>query len=220
MSSYASSRFVSSRAPSVSLDSRSRASSQALDTCEARRPPLPSSKRWSSVLEYGSGRPVKYENYAPTTPMARASTPIYPSYHEALIKSSQNLRERSMSPSAPAPVNLEKYSPYKCNMDYYRGKVKSVYEKEPVFKDFVRNIPLSESNLYDNTNLSRIKRRFNNMLQDKWGRDKTPDPFKPSGNNSGIYEPASENLRRKHKSVPPAAAPLPFIYVYHRNSRR
>ena len=69
-------------------------------------------------------------------------------------------------------------------MDYYRGKVKSVYEKEPVFKDFVRNIPLSESNLYDNTNLSRIKRRFNNMLQDKWGRDKTPDPFKPSGVSS------------------------------------
>lgn len=25
-------------------------------------------------------------------------------------------------------------SPYQCNMDYYRGKVKSVYEKEPYFK--------------------------------------------------------------------------------------
>ena len=65
-------------------------------------------------------------------------------------------------------------------MDYYRGKVKSVYEKEPIFKDFVRNIPLSESNIYDNTNLSRIKSRFNTMMQDKWGRDQTPDPFKPS----------------------------------------
>ena len=49
-----------------------------------------------------------------------------------------------------------------------------------MFKDFVRNIPLSESSLYDNTNLSRIKRRFNNMLQDKWGREKTPDPLHPS----------------------------------------
>ena len=39
-------------------------------------------------------------------------------------------------------------TPYHCNMDYYRGKVKSVYEKEPYFKDFVRNIPLSESNVY------------------------------------------------------------------------
>ena len=69
-------------------------------------------------------------------------------------------------------------------MDYYRGKVKSVYEKEPMFKDFVRNIPLSESSLYDNTNLSRIKRRFNNLLQDKWGRDQTPDPLQPSKVNN------------------------------------
>ena len=103
-----------------------------------------------------------------------------------------------MTPSSGAHgVNIEKYelkhfyigiiliilrfSPYKCNMDYYRGKVKSVYEKEPVFKDFVRNIPLSESNFNDSTNLSRIKHRFNNIMQDKWGRDQTPDPFKPSG---------------------------------------
>ena len=65
-------------------------------------------------------------------------------------------------------------------MDYYRGKVKSVYEKEPYFKDFVRNIPLSESNMYDMNNLTRLKRRFNNLVMDKWGRDSTPDPFKPS----------------------------------------
>ena len=71
-------------------------------------------------------------------------------------------------------------SPYKCNMDYYRGKVKSLYEKEPGFKDFVRNIPLSESNIYDMNNLSRIKRRFSSLVQDRWGRDSTPDPLKPS----------------------------------------
>ena len=121
-------------------------------------------------------------------------------------------------------------------MDYYRGKTKSVYEKEPIFKDFVHNIPLSESNLYDTDNLSKIKHRFNNMMQDKWGRDQTPDPFTPSGvnihyqtrgikhplfqNNTGIFKPASEKLALRHKSVPPAAGPLPFIYVYHRNSRR
>ena len=65
-------------------------------------------------------------------------------------------------------------------MDYYRGKVKSLYEKEPCFKDFVRNIPLSESNMYDMNNLSRIKRRFSSIVQDRWGRDSTPDPLKPS----------------------------------------
>ena len=91
-------------------------------------------------------------------------------------------------------------SPYHCNMDYYRGKVKSVYEKEPYFKvvthdvscninifqfssvwqDFVRNIPLSETNVYDMNNLSRLKKRFNSIVQDKWGRETTPDPLKPS----------------------------------------
>ena len=134
-------------------------------------------------------------------------------YSNALIKSSQKLRERSMSPSVALPVVPEKlliltanqtltnpnvlFRPtvYKSNVDFYRGKVfgyktfrfqrflvkvKSVYEKEPMFKDFVRNIPLSESNLYDNNNLSRIKRRFNSMLLNKWGRDQTPDPLAPS----------------------------------------
>jgi len=109
------------------------------------------------------------------------------------------------------------------NQDYYKGKVKSVYEKEPVFKDFYRNIPLSESNFYDNHNLTRIKQRFNNLVQNKTGRDMMTsryDPYTPSGRFSGIFEPKSEKLAAKHKAVPPTPSPLPFIYVYHRNSRR
>jgi len=108
-------------------------------------------------------------------------------------------------------------------MDYYRGRVKSVYEKEPAFKDFYRNIPLSESNFYDNHNLTRIKQRFNNLVQNKMGRDQMSsryDPYTPSGRLSGIFESKSERLSLKHKAVPPTPAPLPFIYVYHRNSRR
>ena len=69
-------------------------------------------------------------------------------------------------------------------MDYYRGKVKSVYEKEPAFKDFYRNIPLSETNFYDSHNLTRIKHRFNNLVQNKMGRDQMNsryDPYTPSG---------------------------------------
>ena len=69
-------------------------------------------------------------------------------------------------------------------MDYYRGKVKSVYEKEPAFKDFYRNIPLSESNFYNSHNLTRIKHRFNNLVQNKMGRDQMIsryDPYTPSG---------------------------------------
>ena len=76
--------------------------------------------------------------------------------------------------------HASRVSPYHSNLDYYRGKVKSVYEKEPCFKDFVRNIPLSESNVYDQNNLSRLKRRFQSLVSDRWGRDATPDPLKPS----------------------------------------
>ena len=144
MSSYVSSRFSMSRAPSVAPDSRSRAPSQviwiisllshndlrpqALDIGQVRRPPQHPSKRWSSVLEYGSERyvlmgyvkstwlkknlyfrPVRYESLPPTTHTTRARTPGLPSYNEALLKSSQRLRERSMSPSRGAPgVNVEK----------------------------------------------------------------------------------------------------------------
>ena len=82
-------------------------------------------------------------------------------------------------------------------MDYYRGKVKSVYEKEPCFKDFVRNMPLSESNMYDMNNLSRIKRRFSSLVQDRWGRDSTPDPLKPSR----VSEKVSVSLSSGNESV-------------------
>ena len=73
-----------------------------------------------------------------------------------------------------------RYCQYKSNLDYYRGKTKSVYEKEPMFQDFVNNIPLSERNMYDADNITRIKHRFNNIMQERWGREVTPDPLKPS----------------------------------------
>ena len=49
------------------------------------------SRRWSSVCEYSS----------------RTRTPAIPTYTEALIRSSQRLRERSMSPP-PALPPMEK----------------------------------------------------------------------------------------------------------------
>jgi len=117
-------------------------------------------------------------------------------------------------------IGADTYCQYKSNLDYYRGKTKSVYEKEPMFQDFVNNIPLSERNMYDADNITRIKHRFNNIMQERWGREVTPDPLKPSLEPAGIYQSASERLALRHKSVTPAPGPLPAIYVYHRNSRR
>merc|ERR1711909_150887 len=143
--------------------------------------------RWSSELEYREKE-------------------TFPSYSEILIRSSQRLRERSMSP-APPTICRTKPSPYKTNQDFYLGKTESVYEKEPMFKDFVRNIPLSQSNFYDVDNLSRLKRSFQNMLVGKEGWAQT-------------QEPMSEVLSRKHRAAGPGPITLPYIYVYHRNSRQ
>jgi len=221
------------RSSSVALDSRSRATSQTIDAQEMaisrlRSPSALPSKRWSSILEHGSEsyQPRSRPPLPPTANMTRTRPPLpsYPTYTDALLKHSKKLREQSMSPTRNLTVvNTESYSPYKTNQDYYKGKVKSVYEKEPAFKDFYRNIPLSESNFYDNHNLTRIKQRFNNMVQNKTGRDMITsryDPYTPSGRFSGIFEPKSETLAVKHKAVLPLPTPLPFIYVYHRNSRR
>jgi len=221
------------RSSSVALDSRTRATSQTIDAQEMaisrmRSPSAVPSKRWSSILEVGSEsyQPRSRPPLPPTPNVTRTrpSLPSYPTYTDALLKHSKKLREQSMSPTRNLTVvNTESYTPYKTNQDYYKGKVKSVYEKEPLFKDFYRNIPLSESNFYDSHNLTRIKQRFNNMVQNKTGRDMITaryDPYTPSGRFSGIFEPKSERLAVKHKAVVPTPAPLPFIYVYHRHTRR
>jgi len=172
------------------------------------------------VIDYSRGE-------SPTRTLPSLSTlepvPVRTSYSgkytEALIKSSRRLRERSLSP--PPRVLPTKVSPYKNNLDYYRGMTKSIYEKEPIFKDFVRNIPLSQSNFYDYNNVSSLKRNFQKMVIDKYPppTSSRPDPYSPSLNWDRLHQPKSEALSIKHQCSPPGPCRLPFIYVYHRNSR-
>jgi len=225
----------STRSTSLAAVSRSRASSQAQDIAVSRLrcPTVAPSTRWSSILDHGNETHHKHvpsKSYAFRHPMPSHSTYTesrihpYPTYTDALLKYSRRLRERSFSPTRNLTiVNTESYSPYKSNMDFYRGRVKSIYEKEPAFKDFYRNIPLSETNFYDNRNITRIKHRFNDLVQGKMGREQINnryDPYTPSGRMSGLFTPMSEKLLIKHKAIPKAPAPLPFIYVYHRNTRK
>jgi len=111
---------------------------------------------------------------------------------------------------------------YRSNQDYYRGKVRSVYEKEPMFREFVRNIPLSEMNFYENRNLSVLKQRFNSLVQARHGMDAATkyDPYTPSARFHGSYEPKSSQLSRKHSCHPrpPASPSLPRLYIYHRKT--
>ena len=82
-----------------------------------------------------------------------------------------------------------KPTPFKTNIDYYRGKTKSIYEKEPIFRDFARNIPLSQS-LDDSTSLHELKRDFQKLVSARDPVLGRPDPLKPSavGSRFGFQE--------------------------------
>ena len=127
--------------------------------------------------------------------------------------------------------------PQKSNLDYYRGRTKSVYEREPVFKDFARNIPLSQQNLWDNANLTSLKKDFQRLLATR-NLSKTnpslPDPLRPltvasfncdlippfsltsPQSQPSCYRPVSKMLGFKHQSRGSSPVVLPKIYVYHR----
>lgn len=173
------------------------------------------SKRWSSALDYQ--RPPALTSLPPVAPRPSRTRPSTSSYSDALIKSSQRLRERSLTPPRPPPLTDVKPTPYKCNLDYYRGMTKSVYEKEPMFRDFARNIPLSQANVYDNSNLASLKKDFHSMLYSK-DPIGPPDPLKPSAGINRAYEPKSALLSSKHKAQASRPCVLPFIYVYHRGT--
>jgi len=163
------------------------------------------SGRWSSSLGYRDQLPP----VAPRPSRARTSA----SYSDALIKSSQRLRERSVTPPRPPPTPP---TPNRSNLDYYRGMTKSVYEKEPLFRDFARNIPLSQSNLYDNNNISTLKRTFDCLLSLRQPHRGIPDPLAPSQGEQR-YRPRSADLEVRQRAGAGRPCALPYIYVYHRN---
>jgi len=182
-------------------------------------PSGPRPKRWSSAMEYSNQR-HEFSTSSGLPPMPRTSRrPLSSSYSDALIKSSQRLRERSATPPPPPPILDIKPTPFKTNIDYYRGKTKSIYEKEPMFRDFARNIPLSQS-IDDSTSLHSLKRDFQKLVSAKDPELGRPDPLKPSAGQNRLYQPKSEMLSQRHKSQAPAPIILPYIYVYHRDTAR
>merc|ERR1711934_138916 len=222
---------ATSRAPSVAPSMAGSRASSVLDlssiqpraTSQAPRglPSGPRPKRWSSAMEYSNQR-QEFSTSSGLPPMPRSrpsSRPLSSSYSDALIKSSQRLRERSATPPPPPPILDIKPTPFKTNIDYYRGKTKSIYEKEPIFRDFARNIPLSQS-LDDSSNLHELKRDFQKLVSARDPVLGRPDPLKPSAGQNRLYQPKSEMLSQRHKSQAPAPVILPYIYVYHRDTSR
>lgn len=117
---------------------------------------------------------------SPTVSRSRAESPSR--YAEALIKQSRQLRERSIPKQDPLayvplpqpnkrsvtgkpPLPPGPTSPGAARVvasDFYRGKIKSIYEREPLFRDFAKGLRLEEAKLsmYNSGTLDTIKKDF------------------------------------------------------------
>jgi len=159
---------------------------------------------------------------APKVPAFWRHNAMYPSYNQALIKSSQKLRKECLTKRLPPPLIIES-SPYKVNADYYRGKVKSVYETEPLFEDFVKNISPKETNLYDVDNMLILKKEFDNLVHEKGDLFLDSDPYNPSTTKvttKTFYQPQADLLSAKHKNNRTVLLSLPCLSCYHRSTRK
>jgi hypothetical protein len=243
-----SSRYTVTRGASVNPELWSRDTSQIRDSgsrysSRAGSPADPVERPWSSASQYYSytsaanttrnitqSKPSWTDNLYPVErsqipPPRRAVVAPHRGYSEALLKSSRRLRERSFSPTREHVVIPRSVDKYKDNSDYYRGKVKSIYEREAMFEDFARNLPLTDLNAFNTADVNRMKNKFAAMVQDRWGRKQLDDPSVPHNTATMTHpwsnyltrpEPASVVLADKHRSQTPA--PMPRIYVYHRST--
>jgi len=175
-----------------------------------------------STPELGSSR-VPWADYS-----VRHVAPSMNGYTEALMKSSRKLRERSFSPTREHVTTVRNVPAYQSNMDFYRGKVKSIYEREPMFSEFVRNLPLTDLHAFNSRDLCRLKKDFQDMIEDNWDRKQCNDPSVPhdiaykasSWNNYlGKEVPASVTLAEKHRQRGHFFVPPPRIFVYHRSTQ-
>jgi len=175
----------------------------------------------------------------------RSPSPLRKSYTDILCTASRRLRERSIPPPAPLPDKLDfvrgppisgrppPAPPRVVASDFYRGKTKSIYEREPLFKDFVQTIPQRYNgpiNIYNTGTLDIIKSDFKDMVADKWNRSQMKDPSVEMNFGAKAYAwrdmhvkekiPASARIYQDQSSRARATTPtfLPRVYVYHRST--
>lgn len=242
MESRPPSRLGMDSRPSSRMDSGSRAPSMSRGAS-----PNPS-YYYANYNHSGSNSPVNSRSSTPVSSeyYRRSPSPLRTSYTDLLCTASRRLRERSIPPPQPLPERLEPVRPpiptgkpppvpsqaRVVASDFYRGKVKSIYEREPLFVDFARTIPdrYGQVNIYNSGNLCRIKTDFKNMVEDKWQRMRCQDPSVEMNFGAKVYpwrdlaikphEPASARIFKEQSVRPRSTTPvnMPRIYVYHRST--
>lgn len=173
--------------------------------------------RGSSVLRESCGSTINQQT--------RETSAFYSSQRSASAPRSSS-RARSGTPGGrrgytpPPPSNA--------------GFTKSLSQREPLFTDFVTSQAAPGSSLYNSGNMTELKDRFRDSVQDQWDRRSRGDPavhhdiaLRTHGWSNYLTKSstsASESLGRKHSasrlqtSREMADALMPRITVYHRST--
>jgi len=187
----------------------------------------------------------------------RCSRSPTPTYTDMLIQTSRRQRRQSIPPPPPPPEKVIYHAPPLASAatgkpptgmasssaarvvasDFYRGKVKSIYEREPLFREFSAKAAAKSAdgkgqlNLYNSEQLSSMKSDFKAMVEDKYRRVSFNDPS--VGRDAGTKlcpwsnvlhkasVPASQALGEKHslrKRESSPFRPLPRVTLYHRST--
>jgi len=178
----------------------------------------------------------------------RSPSPYRTAYTDVLCTASRRLRERSIPPPPPPP---QRYEPVRAPVplgskppigpprvvasDFYKGRVKSIYEREPLFNDFARTIPQRYGptlNIYNSSVLNTVKHDFKDMIEDSMTRKTLKDPGVGRDFGTKAYpwrdtlakerEPASSRIYRSQEArrAGRGSTPvnMPRVYVYHRST--
>jgi len=202
-----------------------------------------SSSRFSSR----SSTPENLNQGSRTQSRSRSPTP--PNlFSESLIKASQRQRKRSIPPPPPPLGRVEPVgmpfgafgggkpppAPRVVNTDFYKGKVKSIYEREPLFQDYSRSVAHKGYSMYNSGDLRQMKQEFKEMVEDKFDRRMNhSDPAVERDFGRKLYpwrnikatepELASTRLYTAHadrarREITPIES-KPRIFVYHRSTQ-
>merc|ERR1719312_2089238 len=166
-------------------------------------------------------------------PRSRSPSP-FNAGSEHLMKKSRQQRMNSIPPPPPPPQFASKPPSGSARVvasDFYRGKVKSIYEREPLWREFSSSVSGKGYSMYNSEHLSHIKNDFKSLVEEKYRRVQSNDPSvgRDAGSklfawNNILHKPsvaASEVLGEKHslrRREPSPGKPLPKIRLYHKST--
>lgn len=213
----------------------------------------------AAAIDRNSRNAVRFDSYPRmpatlagdlgATRLTRRSPSPSLTYTDTLIKASRNQRKRSIPPPPPLPEPIKPIQiPTWLDKKQARKKppvaprvvsssnnpclTRSIYEREPLFKDYCHHIEEKGYSLYNSSHLDSIKKEFKTMVEDKWKRMTHDDPAVERDVGTKLYpwrsvkvkevQPISQQLADKHhqratRSMTPSFS-VPRLYVYHRST--